>query len=639
MKKILMALTALLVVLNWGCTKQDDIVFEHEKPMFEIKSDAILIEVIVPYGTSADGDAIYMAGPVTGEDAESVIGNETWKLIPSGNSHKWGIYVKPSDFASGKTLADGYLFVSALEGEERDLADGDILHTETANVGERINNVRVVRWKSYFLPPPEIQWPAVPDGEIQLRFTVPDGTPDGYNLGLVGEFNGWDGAKKDWLLTQLSSKYYYINLDPALFADGKSLADKFFANLFTGDRDWWYHQNNDDGSGEEGPGFTVADAKAGKSYNLTVANWRNSADLPAGIPAPASGEFLLKITVPDYTPANSLIGLFGGWNGWGAMLEDKDKWTATYYPSGVYALLVKESNIAEGTTLADMFHITLYYPESTDGNWWKHQMNLDGSEDEGPGINNAGNDASPKYTFASKGTYTIAVPEWRNSEDIQTPAETGEERNVLVAVPDDWDACSLHYWGGAPGTEWPGLTGSPVTVGGEKYYHFVLPREADGKTISMIANNGNNGKQSKNMTDVTIDQDHYFEVVDTETAPAEVTDISVRIYVDMSATDWTALALYTWGGYEAGEWPGIVYAAADPKTETIDAVEYKYLELPAAATGSKKVCPIFNNNNDGKQTSNGELIDLAYDHYYQIKPDDSVEAGFSSTEIDRFPAP
>ncbi len=459
MKKLLMALTALLAVLNWGCKDDGEIVFEHEKPMFELQSDAILLEVIVPLGTPADGYAIYMAGPVTGEDAESVIDNATWKLAPSNNSHKWGIYVKPSDFASGKTLADGYYFVSATDGVERDLRNGDVLHTETANVGERINNVTVVRWASYFLPPPEVQWPAVPDGNIQLRFTMPETTPDGYKLGLVGEFNGWDGAKTNWLLTQLSAKYYYINLDPTLFAADKSLADKFFVNVFTDDHDWWYHQNNDDGSGNEGPGLTVADAQTGKSYAIQIANWRNSADLPAGIPKPGAGQFLLKMTVPDYTPANSLIGLFGEWNGWGAMLGDKEKWTATYYPSGVYALMVTESDIAEGKTLADMFHITLYFPESTDGNWWKHQMNSDGSEAEGPGINNANNPASPTYTFKAGSIYTIDVTEWRNSQDIKN---IGQDPDDVSVTP--WKGLTVESGKILLQIEVPGYTPDDSTV-------------------------------------------------------------------------------------------------------------------------------------------------------------------------------
>lgn len=426
MKKILMALAALpLVAGMWNCAKED-IVFSHEKPQFETREGAILLEVIVPLGTDASRETVYMAGPVTGFDAESVVDQPMWALTPSANIHKWGIYVDPADFAQGKTLADGYYFVSSLNGREKSLNNEDVTHTQTAKVGERINNVSVVRWASYFLPPPEVEWPAVAQDRIQLRITLPESTPDGYNVGVVGEFNGWYGAKDKWLATQLKGRYYYIDIDPAAISAGKSLADKFFVCLFDETHDWWYFQNNEDGTSEEGPGLTIANTQPGKYYEIKVTNWRNSADLPAGIPEPGKEQFLLKIRVPDYTPANSLIGIFGDWNGWDAMLSDKEKWTATMWPSGIYSILINTA----GLDLTKMFHVTLYYETSTAGNWWKHQMNLDGSGDEGPGINNAEKPASPKITITGGGTYIIDVPEWRNSEDIKSAGKDPEDVSV-----------------------------------------------------------------------------------------------------------------------------------------------------------------------------------------------------------------
>lgn len=56
----------LLPMLFVGC-KQEEIVFEHEKPQFELKENAILLEVIVPAGTSAK-DQIYMVGAFNGQD-------------------------------------------------------------------------------------------------------------------------------------------------------------------------------------------------------------------------------------------------------------------------------------------------------------------------------------------------------------------------------------------------------------------------------------------------------------------------------------------------------------------------------------------------------------------------------------------
>ena len=66
MKKILLALCMALPMLFIGC-EQEPIVFEHEKPQFELKENAILLEVIVPAGTSAK-DEIYIVGAFNGSD-------------------------------------------------------------------------------------------------------------------------------------------------------------------------------------------------------------------------------------------------------------------------------------------------------------------------------------------------------------------------------------------------------------------------------------------------------------------------------------------------------------------------------------------------------------------------------------------
>lgn len=132
MKKIFLYLMLLLPLLLVGC-KQEEIVFEHEKPQFDTKSNAILLEVIVPTGTSAN-DELYIVGAFNGQDTTR-FKNPDYQLEKAEKiDSKYGIYLYPEDFVNGKTLADGFLFVSKLQGIEKP-ATPHIL--EGCEVGQR----------------------------------------------------------------------------------------------------------------------------------------------------------------------------------------------------------------------------------------------------------------------------------------------------------------------------------------------------------------------------------------------------------------------------------------------------------------------------------------------------------------------
>ena len=67
----------LFALLN-GCDDTDTIIFDDELPQFEIKANAILLEVIIPKGSAAD-DEYYIVGDFNG-GAEAAVVN------PSGES-------------------------------------------------------------------------------------------------------------------------------------------------------------------------------------------------------------------------------------------------------------------------------------------------------------------------------------------------------------------------------------------------------------------------------------------------------------------------------------------------------------------------------------------------------------------------
>lgn len=150
MKKNILWLLALLFPFIGlvSCSSDDDIVFDHEQPMFDIQADKILLEVILPTGTSGD-DEVYISGAFNGGD-EVAVGNADWALQRTDKSSiKRGIYLDPAKFQGGATLADGYHFVSATQRNEVSARGDSIVRHEVYNVGTR-TNIFVDQWAAFF---------------------------------------------------------------------------------------------------------------------------------------------------------------------------------------------------------------------------------------------------------------------------------------------------------------------------------------------------------------------------------------------------------------------------------------------------------------------------------------------------------
>ena len=164
----LLTLTGLLT----GCKSDEDITFDHERQQFETRADRILLEFIAPFGTTAD-EEIYITGAVNGE--EEAVGNPQYLLTKAPNSNiKWGIYLDPSTFVGGKSLADGFRFFSKNQGKEFTTAGDEALHTDNPGVGT-FTNIWGQRWESYY-------WSG---GE------APEPEHDGFAV-YVDDQTGWD---------------------------------------------------------------------------------------------------------------------------------------------------------------------------------------------------------------------------------------------------------------------------------------------------------------------------------------------------------------------------------------------------------------------------------------------------------------
>ena len=184
---LIVALLAVMSVMT-SCSKDEDIIFEHERQQFETRADRILLEFIAPYGTAVD-EEIYIMGAFNGDSAS--MGKEQWKLMKApGSDIKWGIYLDPSTFVNGKTLADGFRFYSATQGTEFTVKGEIANHTDNPGLGT-FTNVWGERWESYYWSGdgPEIEH----DGFVV--YVLDETGWNNLNLYMWGDVNNLNG---DW---------------------------------------------------------------------------------------------------------------------------------------------------------------------------------------------------------------------------------------------------------------------------------------------------------------------------------------------------------------------------------------------------------------------------------------------------------
>lgn len=249
MKKYLLYMLLPLLAALGSCQSEEEIVFDHELPQFELKSDAILLEVIMPQGTTSD-DHIYITGPFNGED--EAIGKVEWQLEQAtGNDVKWGIYLKPSMFQDGKTLADGFSFVSEKQGREKSVFNEDVCHTLNVGLGSR-TNVTVSRWAAYF----ETDEPDEEEHDGYVIYVEDNSGWDGLALyawgdGLPELFGGWPGAQPMGTEVKNGITFKYFDTGEAnegltynLIFNNNGGGEQFDATAVTLNRDYYLRITN-----------------------------------------------------------------------------------------------------------------------------------------------------------------------------------------------------------------------------------------------------------------------------------------------------------------------------------------------------------------------------------------------------------
>jgi len=560
-----MLLPALVL---FGACAQEEIVFDHEKPAFETKDGQILLEVIVPSTTKAD-DVIYISGPFNGGD-EVAEADVTWHLEKSTTiDKKWGIYLDPSTFVDGKTLADGYRFVSVREGEERTARNEAVNRTENPAPGTS-TNIYVAHWNMFFYVAPEIKH----DGPVVY---VDDQTGwDAlamYAWGDAEAFGGWPGIQPTGTVVQNGKTWKYFDCGEA----NRGLNLNLIFN------------NN-------GGGSQLAD------YNVTL-------DLD---------EYFLVITADGVQVDNSIpehegtirvyVDNQAGWEAialyqWGAVNDLGGGWPGQQ-PAGTAKIAGVEYTYFE------------YAVADVDGLGQNLIFNNNGG-----GIQTADQpltfsaDVVDHFyvLYGEKDCAVIADP--FNREPIVAPDPEPEPEPDPDAPTDPvpvvfyvqnntgYDATYMYAWGDALPElfgGWPGIAlENNVTCGGVAYSRVETTATAYDLVYHPIFNN-NNGTQYDAPV-VTIAQ--YNFIVAGETAAEIVTAPAVKVYVD-DQTGWDAITMYSWGDINdvVGGWPG-----AACTTETVNGKEYKVFEIPTNGFGT--TCNlIFNNNGGGTQLADYNVV-------------------------------
>ena len=562
----------LLLPFLTGCS-QEEIVFESELPRFELRPGYQLLEVIVPQGTMTT-DKIYIIGEFNG--GRDAVGDPRWELEKAPDTDvKWGVYLNPSDFINGKTLADGYTFYSEQQGVERSLENTAVIHTESPKVGERMN-VIVYRWAEYF------NKPANPDEIVHDGYVIYVVDNSGYNdlamyaYGDAEAFGAWPGIKPTGKVEIDGVIYKYF--DTGAENEGLNL------NLIF---------NNNDGGQQL------------KDYNVTL-----------------NQDFYLELTpdgVVEFDPNNVVkhdgytifIANNSGWDEvyvymWGTVNDLNGAWPGMA-PTG--------TQVIKGVPY-------LYYDlgaANCNGSLEQHVIinNNNGKQFDDVVVFNLDRDVYIELT--SKGA-TEFDPATYTPEITGPVAPEPQEYKIYVQDETGWDNLYVYAYGDNdfnPFGAWPGETTTETKVVGAHTYK-VFTVTGEGEEVNLIFNN-NKGSQTKELK-VTLDQDYF--IVLANAIQAEVTDPEegeFSIYIE-DKTGWDKFYVYAWGDKEIfGGWPGV----APDSTATVDGITYKVLTVKGLGETENL---IFNNNggDDNGIQYNAATITLDKNYFITAEPDTAI---------------
>ena len=502
-KRLYSLLLAVLTLtgLMTGCKSNDDIVFDHERQQFETRADRILLEFIAPFGTTPN-EEIYILGAFNEE--EEAIGKEEYKLMAAPTSTaKWGIYLDPSTFVSGKSLADGFYFYSVSQGKELDLNGELAHHTDNPGVGT-FTNIWGQHWESYYWEGGESPEPEH-DG---FCVYVDDQTGwDALTLYMWGDVNdlngGWPGMEVTgtWKHDGVTWKYFDFGEENAglnenlIFnnAGGGSQLKDF---NFTIDRNI-YLRITADGVEEISPEPAVKH----DGYALFVLNESSQTELALYAWGDAEA--------------------FGGWPGMA--------------PTGTQTINGNEYIYFDMGEANTGLNLNLIPNNNNNGVQW-----------EGGDLNfTIDHDI---YIRIFDGGYEIIDKDYQPGGDTPTPGPEPIDENVIIAVKNTIGYADphLYVWGDSEACGgWPGA--APVKVTDNGWYLFELPANGN---FNPILNDNGNGSQIDGPA-ITTTGMMFFDVNTSW-------ELSTNTVTIQNVSGYTDPRLYAWGSGEIyGGWRGI----------------------------------------------------------------------------------
>ncbi len=580
-----------LAVASLSCTKTEEIVFDHELQAFESREGKILIEAIMPQASTAD-EEIYIVGafngyvaPEEGEEAPEYKNPEFLMERSAVIPQKWGIYLDPSSFVGGKTLADGFTFISVKQGEERGPKGDRVSHTLAIGPGEWAN-VYVDKWAKYFEKDPGPQPLPTHDG---VRIYIVDQTGwDAIALYQWGDENnlggGWPGAQVSGELDYQGTHYKYFDYEDSIIGKTQNL-------IF-----------NNNGGGTQLSDYAITFEDGVKDYFLVVtADGVSSLDAPVVEESIPEHEGEVWVSIIDQTGWDAIAlyqwgtenNLGGDWPG--AQVSgtfDYKGQTWKYFAYGVDEVVGKGQNLifnnnGGGTQLGDY---ALTFEE---------------------GVSD--------YLLVVTADGVAAYEEGGSSEPDQ-PDQPVDPKKASVTIYVDnqagYESLAMYMYGDKELCGgWPGLTPSGTEEIAGTTYHVFVVEDAMDRAENIILNNNGGGSQLADFAVTFAKETYYF--IATEEGLAEIEDphpagTASTIYV-ADNSGWDGLALYAWSDAEAfGGWPG----ATPSGSVSLSGVKYKTFAVSAELSGKNENL-IFNNAGAGSQFD-GPNVTLGNNLFYSI---------------------
>ena len=131
--------------------------------------------------------------------------------------------------------------------------------------------------------------------------------------------------------------------------------------------------------------------------------------------------------------------------------------------------------------------------------------------------------------------FEVEVLDWDSYTDVDLDGEQTEEPGdseeptpgykLYLENVDAWDQVYVYAWDAEETKilgEWPGVEMTDKeTIDGVEYFAYTLSSELNDKTISVVFNNGNNGKQTADITGVELTENKFFSNYVESAKPTE----------------------------------------------------------------------------------------------------------------------